>query len=248
MLSSRSVVTATSGHLTDFNSHSQPCASESVSCDAFYPLRRKQASWKLPVLCDFNSCLMLNQPEVLAPLSPVSFSMSYPPDWNYQMYCTAVNSPWKWLGPLSSADVFRSSHHWPSPTPRRLSPSPPPTPPSFAPPRVWQWPRGLEGSLGVEQREEEGDVIEGWNHAIPQGAPNSPSPSLFAVPSRRSIRKTRSLEMNLWVWEGFPHCPDQCVGSAAPCFATDVASMRQSYSGLACAVAKPLGLLARHWR
>lgn len=33
------------------------------------------------------------------------------------------------------------------------------------------------GWVGVEQQEEEGDVIEGWNHAIPQGAPTSLSPS-----------------------------------------------------------------------
>lgn len=35
----------------------------------------------------------------------------------------------------------------------------------------------LEGGVGVEQQEEEGDVIEGWNRAIPQGAPTSLSPS-----------------------------------------------------------------------
>lgn len=33
------------------------------------------------------------------------------------------------------------------------------------------------GGVGVEQQEEEGDVIEGWNRAIPQGAPTSLSPS-----------------------------------------------------------------------
>lgn len=64
-------------------------------------------------------------------------------------------------------------HRWLSPKPQ--SPSSPSPPPSFAPPRVWQRQRGW--GVGVEQREEEGDVIEGWNHTIPQGAPTSPSPS-----------------------------------------------------------------------
>lgn len=105
---------------------------------------------------------------------PVPFSMSYPPDWYYQMHYTAVNSPWKWLGPFGGADVFQSPHHWLSPKPQSPS-SPPSPPPSFAPPRVWQRQRGW--GVGVEQREEEGDVIEGWNHTIPQGAPTSPSPS-----------------------------------------------------------------------
>ena len=127
----------------------------------------------LIILCNFNPCLAWGFTIHPTP-TLVPFSMSYPPDWYYQMH-RAVNSPWKWLGPFGGADVFQSSHHWPSPKPHCLpSPSPPP-PPSFAPPRVWQRLWGL--GVGVEQWEEEGDVIEGWNHAIPQGAPTSPSPS-----------------------------------------------------------------------
>lgn len=81
------------------------------------------------------------------PPSPVPFSMSYPPDWYYQLHYTAVNSPWKWLGPFGGADVFHSPHHWLSPKPQ--SPSSPSPPPSFAPPRVWQHQRSW--GAGVEQ-------------------------------------------------------------------------------------------------
>lgn len=130
----------------------------------------------------------------LAPI-PFPFSMSYPSDWYYQMHYTAVNSPWKWLGLFGGADVFQSPHHWLSPKPQ--SPSSPSPPPSFAPPRVWQRQRGW--GVGVEQREEEGDVIEGWNHTIPQGGPQQPSSILSAVQSRRSIRKTRPLTC-IWMW------------------------------------------------
>lgn len=144
-------------------------------------------------LCNLKPCLasawwkpLLKQPEVLTcSRPPIPFSMSYPPDWYYQMHYTAVNSPWKWLGLFGGADVFQSPHRWLSPKPQSPS-SPSPPPPSFAPPRVWQRQRGW--GVGVEQREEEGDVIEGWNHTIPQGAPTSPSPS-SAVQSRRSIRR-----------------------------------------------------------
>lgn len=127
------------------------------------------------------------------------------------MHYTAVNSPWKWLGPFGGADVFQSPHHWLSPKPQ--SPSSPSPPPSFASPRVWQQQRSW--GVGVEQREEEGNVIEGWNHAIPQGAPQQPISIFSAVQSRRSIRKTRPLKCiwmwPMWVWEGFSCCLGQCL-------------------------------------
>ena len=70
------------------------------------------------LLCNLKPCLasawwelLLKRLEVLTrspPPIPVPFSMSYPPDWYYQMHYTAVNSPWKWLGPFGGADVFQS--------------------------------------------------------------------------------------------------------------------------------------------
>lgn len=77
------------------------------------------------------------------------------------------------LGRSVAQMCFSPPHHGLCPKPQ--SPITPSPPPSFAPPRVWQRQRGW--GVGVEQREEEGDVIEGWNHAIPQGAPTSPSQS-----------------------------------------------------------------------
>ena len=84
---------------------------------------------------------------------------------------------------------FSPPHHWLCLKPQ--SPSSPSPPPSFAPPRFWQQQRGW--GVGVEQREEEGDVIEGWNHALPQGAPHHPISIYSTVQSRRSIRKTRPM-------------------------------------------------------
>lgn len=94
--------------------------------------------------------------------------------------------------------------------------------------------------------------LEPW---YPSRCPHRPISILSAVQSRRSIRKTRPLTSILILY-GLCECEKafhvawvSVKGlSLGPCFVTDIeASVRHSYSGLACAVTKPLGLLARHW-
>lgn len=111
-------------------------------------------------------------------------------------------------------------HHWLSPKPQ--SPSSPSPPPPFAPPRLWQQQRVW--GIWVEQREEDGDVIEGWNHTIPQGAPTSPSPSSLLFSPGDPLER-----QGFWHIFKYDLCEckknlhwGQCLGvSPRPCFITD---------------------------
>lgn len=120
---------------------------------------------------------------------PVPFSMSYPPDWYYQMHYTAVNSPWKWLGPFGGADVFQS-------------------PPSLAVSKALEplfsfsssflcSSKGLAAAerLGGRGGAEGGGGGCNWRlePCYPSRCPHQPISILSAVQSRRSIRKTRPL-------------------------------------------------------
>lgn len=182
-----------------------------MSSNVFCPLKCKQSSWKLGAASSVKFkalsrfCLMKNPCwnglRFLAcsasrpphPI-PVPFSMSYPPDWYYQLHYTAVNSPWKWLGPFGGADVFQSPHHWLCP--KLQSPSSPSPPPSFAPPRVWQQQREAGGRGGAEG----GGGGCNWRleTCYPSRCPHQPISILSAVQSRRSIKKTRRLTC-IWI-------------------------------------------------
>lgn len=122
---------------------------------------------------------------------PVPFSMSYPPDWYYQMHYTAVNSPWKWLGPFSGADVFQS----PPPSLAVSKASEPLISFSssfFCSSKGLAAVERLRGGRGGAEGGGGGCNwrLEPW---YPSRCPHRPISILSAVQSRRSIRKTRPL-------------------------------------------------------
>ena len=160
---------------------------------------------------------------------PVPFSMSYPPDWYYQMHYTAVNSPWKWLGPFGGADVLQ--------TPPSLAESKASEPLFSFSSSFFCSSKGLAKAarLGGRGGAEGGGGGCNWRLEphYPSRCPHQPISILSGVQSRRSIKKTRPLTC-IWIWpvrvRRFSCCLGRCSGlSPRPCFVTDMKPISDSH-------------------